>query len=591
MNSDPQDELLRRLGDRVRQDEQAEAGDLDERWARLCDDTASEDERQALRDLAASDPEAARFEEAFRPLDDDFRARLATGALERLSAEPSSAEASKAGSSSAEPSSAEPSKAGPSRAEPSKAGPSSLRAFPVPDHTIGLPNRRSSWRVLALAAGLVAAVGLAPLLDLRAPIAEGDFAGLQAATSRQRSVDSMPRTGLDGEASGRQPPVDGTSDSGGPLENTGPLPVRAGEPLFLTLDTTTQAAQVPSQRLSLFIRAADGEIYPLSVDHDGRAVGKVDLRARPPMDLPAGRATLIVAVHAQRDVDIDQVLGNYPGRWKQLLYGSWQRLELELEVEALDPDLSVEFFGCDEVRGPPEHPTCRLSEHESLGLWVSTEVPQRLVVELGAQRWTADDAEPRHGGLVFQLDPLAKPDPPEPMQLAVRLDGGSSSPEIEPPSWTLRLAPPADSAQSDPQYPQYPQYQQAEALSRIPLYRDSHDNVVGYVLQREILKRVADGCNQDISLESLMRPVPFIPEVATVAAAMRQILERREPIAMAIDEHGGISGLVTLEDLTETVLGVEIVDESDRIVDQRLAAAALRDQRLERLRQRRKTRT
>ncbi len=40
---------------------------------------------------------------------------------------------------------------------------------------------------------------------------------------------------------------------------------------------------------------------------------------------------------------------------------------------------------------------------------------------------------------------------------------------------------------------------QAEALSRIPLYRDSHDNVVGYVLQREILKRVADGCNQDIS--------------------------------------------------------------------------------------------
>lgn len=132
---------------------------------------------------------------------------------------------------------------------------------------------------------------------------------------------------------------------------------------------------------------------------------------------------------------------------------------------------------------------------------------------------------------------------------------------------------------------------QAEAFSRIPLYRDSHDNVVGYVLQREILKRVADGCNQDISLESLMRPVPFIPEVATVAAAMRQILERREPIAMAIDEHGGISGLVTLEDLTETVLGVEIVDESDRIVDQRQAAATLRDQRLERVRQRRKTQT
>jgi len=128
---------------------------------------------------------------------------------------------------------------------------------------------------------------------------------------------------------------------------------------------------------------------------------------------------------------------------------------------------------------------------------------------------------------------------------------------------------------------------EAEAFSRIPLYRDSRDNVVGYVLQLEVLKSVTDGRHQDTQLESLMRPIPFIPEVATVAAAMGQILERREPIAMAIDEHGGISGLVTLEDLTETVLGVEIIDESDRIVDQRQAAAALRDQRMERMRRRR----
>ncbi len=72
---------------------------------------------------------------------------------------------------------------------------------------------------------------------------------------------------------------------------------------------------------------------------------------------------------------------------------------------------------------------------------------------------------------------------------------------------------------------------------------------------------------------------------------MRQILERREPIAIAIDEHGGVSGLVTLEDLTETVLGVEIVDESDLIVDQRAAAASLRDLRMERLLQRRRSRS
>jgi CBS domain containing-hemolysin-like protein len=131
--------------------------------------------------------------------------------------------------------------------------------------------------------------------------------------------------------------------------------------------------------------------------------------------------------------------------------------------------------------------------------------------------------------------------------------------------------------------------QEAEAFSRIPLYREDQDDVVGYVLQREVLKAKADGADTSLSLRGFMRPTPFIPEVATVASAMRQILDRREPIAIAIDEHGGVSGLVTLEDLTETVLGVEIVDESDRIVDQREAASTLRDQRMEWMLSRRRT--
>jgi CBS domain containing-hemolysin-like protein len=128
---------------------------------------------------------------------------------------------------------------------------------------------------------------------------------------------------------------------------------------------------------------------------------------------------------------------------------------------------------------------------------------------------------------------------------------------------------------------------EADVFSRIPLYRDQRDNVVGYVLQRDVLKAVARDCDRTQPLAAFMRPISFIPEMATVGGALRQIIEQREPIAMVTDEHGGVEGLVTLEDLTETILGVEIVDESDRVVDMRQAALRLREGRLERMRQKR----
>jgi len=128
---------------------------------------------------------------------------------------------------------------------------------------------------------------------------------------------------------------------------------------------------------------------------------------------------------------------------------------------------------------------------------------------------------------------------------------------------------------------------EAEAFSRIPLYSEEPDDVVGYVLQRDVLKSLATGGDRQQKLETWIREIWFIPELIPVGAALRQFLERREPIAMATDEHGALAGLVSLEDLTETVLGAEIVDEFDRIVDLRQAAMELRDRRLERLRRKR----
>jgi len=125
---------------------------------------------------------------------------------------------------------------------------------------------------------------------------------------------------------------------------------------------------------------------------------------------------------------------------------------------------------------------------------------------------------------------------------------------------------------------------EADAFSRIPLYKGSRDNVVGYLLQRDVWQSVVRNGRRSRPLSEFMRPISFIPELATVGAALQGMLARREPLAMATDEYGGIAGLVTLEDLTETILGAEIVDESDRVVDMRDAAMRLREVRLERIR-------
>lgn len=132
---------------------------------------------------------------------------------------------------------------------------------------------------------------------------------------------------------------------------------------------------------------------------------------------------------------------------------------------------------------------------------------------------------------------------------------------------------------------------EARGFSRIPLFRDAPDEIVGYVLVRDVLLAVAQGCDRSLPLETFVREVTFIPELARVGTALKQLLKRREAIAIATDEHGGLAGLVTREDLTETLLGVEIMDESDRVPDLREAAARLRQQRMERLRAARKLHT
>lgn len=122
-----------------------------------------------------------------------------------------------------------------------------------------------------------------------------------------------------------------------------------------------------------------------------------------------------------------------------------------------------------------------------------------------------------------------------------------------------------------------------EPFSRLPVFGKDKDDTVGYVLKRQVLEELVRGADRQRPIGSFLREVWYLPETGSVLKALRQFLDRREHMALVTDEHGGVSGLVTLEDLVETILGVEIMDESDRHADLRAVASEVRERRLERL--------
>ena len=118
--------------------------------------------------------------------------------------------------------------------------------------------------------------------------------------------------------------------------------------------------------------------------------------------------------------------------------------------------------------------------------------------------------------------------------------------------------------------------------TRIPVYEGDRDQVKGYVHQLELARSVARGGPRGAPLQDFLRPMPTMPEATTLGEALRVFLGSRDHLAIVQDEFGGTSGLVTLEDVVETLLGAEIVDEADRVDDLRALATQLRDQRMAR---------
>ncbi len=103
-------------------------------------------------------------------------------------------------------------------------------------------------------------------------------------------------------------------------------------------------------------------------------------------------------------------------------------------------------------------------------------------------------------------------------------------------------------------------------FSRIPVFSDNEDNITGYVFRQTVFENLAED-RHHLFLSDIKRDIVIVPESMVLFSLWEKLLEKKEHIAMVVDEYGGLDGIVTMEDIIETLLGLEIVDEKDTITD------------------------
>lgn len=111
-------------------------------------------------------------------------------------------------------------------------------------------------------------------------------------------------------------------------------------------------------------------------------------------------------------------------------------------------------------------------------------------------------------------------------------------------------------------------YEQKENLrfSRIPVYEEQVDNVSGYIHKHDLLDRLAKD-EHSVLLSEIKRDIMMVNEEMPIIQLFEKLISEKEHIALAIDEYGGMTGVVTMEDVIETLLGLEITDEFDNTQD------------------------
>jgi CBS domain containing-hemolysin-like protein len=119
-------------------------------------------------------------------------------------------------------------------------------------------------------------------------------------------------------------------------------------------------------------------------------------------------------------------------------------------------------------------------------------------------------------------------------------------------------------------------------FSRIPIYKNISDNITGYVLKDDIFREVAEGkIEQD--LIDLKRTILVVDRNIAIPNLFEKFVQVKEHVALVVDDYGSVSGLVTMEDVIETLLGLEIMDESDTDSDMQELARQNWEKRAKRL--------
>jgi len=103
-------------------------------------------------------------------------------------------------------------------------------------------------------------------------------------------------------------------------------------------------------------------------------------------------------------------------------------------------------------------------------------------------------------------------------------------------------------------------------FSRIPVYKGNKENITGYVIRETVFEYLAED-KHNLQLKDVKREIIAVPNSIAIFPMWEKLLEKKEHIALIVDEYGGLDGIVTMEDIIETLLGLEIVDEKDTVID------------------------